>query len=68
MNELIHETDLYLFFFLDIGQGYVKIRDKTSMRSTIFSLDELELAIEKVKEKRHGKVQRFHNNIQSSPD
>ena len=57
MNEIILENDRYLFFFLDIGQGYVKIRDKTNMRSTIFSLDELELALEKVKEKRNGQIQ-----------
>jgi len=57
MNEIILENDRYLFFFLDIGQGYVKIRDKTNMRSTILSLDELELALEKVKEKRNGEIQ-----------
>ena len=56
MNQLIHKTEHYDFYFLDIGEGYVKIRDRTSMRSIIFSLDELELVIEKIEEKRNGQI------------
>ena len=51
MNKPIYETNYYLFFFINVGDGYIKIRDKNTMRSTIFSLEELEEAIKKIKEK-----------------
>lgn len=48
----IYETQNYTFYFLDIGEGYVKIKNKENIRSEILSLDELENLIKEIKEKR----------------
>lgn len=48
----VHETENYNLYYLDIGEGYIKFTDKSTLVSKVISIDDLEQALEKIYEKR----------------